>query len=101
MAAAAVDTAYIALAYSIPEPTVKSLLDEPTTELVSSLLEQLVAKAHHFDALRAEKLRTDIELENVVRTGDSRARALKTTADKGLNEVQELRRELNEKGTQG
>ncbi|KAK8184280.1 hypothetical protein BC567DRAFT_218003 [Phyllosticta citribraziliensis] len=99
MATAAIDTAYIAASYSIPEPTLQTLLDAPTVELVQQLLSHIEAKAKEFDELKAEKLRSDVELENAVRTGDNRARALKASVDKGLKDVEELRRKLNEEGT--
>ncbi len=98
MATAVVDTAYIAASYSIPEPTLQTLLDAPTKELVQSLLEQLVKKAKEFDTLKAEKLRSDVELEHVVHTGEARARALKAAVEKGLKEIEQLRTEVNEKG---
>ncbi|KAK8181536.1 hypothetical protein BKA81DRAFT_276087, partial [Phyllosticta paracitricarpa] len=95
---AAIDTAYIAASYSIPEPTLQNLLDAPTVELVQQLLSQIEVKAKEFDELKAEKLRSDVELENAVRTGDNRARALKASVDKGLKDVEELRKKLNEEG---
>jgi nucleoprotein TPR len=98
MAAAAVDTAYLASSYSIPETSIHNLLHNPTTELVASLLEQLLKKAHEFDSLNSEKLRAEVALENAVRTSETRARALKATVEKGLNEVEQLRKELNSKG---
>lgn len=96
MATAAIDTAYIAAAYSFPEPTLQTLLDAPTVELVQQLLVKIEAKAHEFDDVKAEKLRSDVELENAVRTGDARARALKASVDKNLKELEEVRRKLSE-----
>ncbi|KAF4312817.1 Prefoldin [Botryosphaeria dothidea] len=96
MATAAIDTAYIAAAYSVPEPTLQTLLDAPTTELVQQLLAKIESRAHEFDEVKAEKLRSDVELENAVRTGDSRARALKASVDKNLKELEEVRKKLNE-----
>ncbi|KAJ9635197.1 Protein mlp1 [Coniosporium tulheliwenetii] len=87
MATAAIDIPYIAASYAVPEPTLRTLLDAPTVELVSSLLEKIEAKAREFDIVKAEKLRSDVELENAVRTGDARARALKAS---------DYRRKLNE-----
>lgn len=99
MATAAIDTAYIAAAYSFPEPTLQTLLDAPTVELVQQLLVKIEAKAREFDEVKAEKLRSDVELENAVRTGDARARALKASVDKNLKELEEVRRKLSEEGT--
>lgn len=99
MATAAIDTAYIAAAYSVPEPALETLLDSPTVELVQQLLAKIEGKAHEFDDVKAEKLRSDVELENAVRTGDARARALKSSVDKNLKEVEEVRKKLSEEGT--
>lgn len=101
MATAAIDTAYIAAAYSLREPSLRTLLDAPTAELVQELLAKIEAKAREFDEVKAEKLRSDVELENAVRTGDARARALKASVDKNLKEVEEVRKKLNEEGTCG
>ncbi|KAF2203357.1 hypothetical protein GQ43DRAFT_390192 [Delitschia confertaspora ATCC 74209] len=96
MAAATVDVGYLVASYSLPESTLNTLLDAPTVDLVHSLLQQVEAKAREHDEVKAEKLRADVELENAVRSGETRARALKATVDKGLKDVEELRRQLNE-----
>lgn len=98
MAAVAVDVGYLAASYAVPEPTLQSLLDNPTADLVKSLLQQIEAKAREYDGIKAEKLRSDVELENAVRSGEVRARTLKATADKGLKDVEDLRRKLNDEG---
>ena len=98
MAAATIDTPYIAASFNVPEPTIQSLLDNPTVELVQVLLEQLESKAREYDAISADKLRSDVGLENAVRTGEARARALKASLDKALKEVEELRTKVNNEG---
>ena len=98
MATAVVNVEYVAASFAVPQPTLQSLLDNPTVELVTSLLQQIEAKAREHDEIKAEKLRSDVELENSVRSGDSRARALKASVDKGLKEVGELRTKLNDEG---
>lgn len=99
MATVAVDTAYISASYNIPEPSIQTLLDSPTVELVQSLLAQVESKAREYDNLKAEKLRADIELENAVRGGEAQRSSLKASFDRALSEVEELRRKLNEEGT--
>ncbi|KAF2110576.1 hypothetical protein BDV96DRAFT_623904 [Lophiotrema nucula] len=94
MAAAAVDVGYLAASYAVPEPTLHSLLDAPTVELVQALLAHIQAKAHEFDEVKAEKLRSDVELENALHGGETRARALKASADKALKDVDDLRQKL-------
>ena len=98
MAAAGVDAGYIAQAYSLPEPTITSLLDAPTAEHVRLLLEKIEEKAREFEEAQAEKLRTDVELETAVRSGNARAKQLKVSVDNGLKEVEELRRKLAAEG---
>lgn len=98
MAAAAVDVGYIAASYTVPATTIETLLSSPTTELVQSLLVQIEAKAREFDDLKSDKLRADVELENTVRGNETRQKALKATADRALQEVEELRKKLSEEG---
>lgn len=98
MAAATVDVGYLAASYSVPEPTLQSLLSGPTVELVQSLLVQIEAKAREYDELKSEKLRSDVELENAIHEGETRQRALKASADKALKEVEELRQKLSQEG---
>ena len=64
-----------------------------------TLLQAVAAKAHEFDTLYAEKLQTDIELENAVRSSESRSQTSKATAEKALKDVEEARRKLKEEGT--
>jgi nucleoprotein TPR len=94
----AADAVYLAASFAVPELEIQSLLDNPTSELVASFLAHIETKAREFDDAKAEKLRTDVELENAVRNGETRARAFKASADKGLKDVEDLRRKLNEEG---
>ncbi|KAI9664826.1 MAG: hypothetical protein M1821_006274 [Bathelium mastoideum] len=98
MAAAAVDVAYISTSYSVPHSTLTTLLDEPTVELVQELLRYLDQKAREHDEVKAEKLRAEVELENAVRSGEARARALNDTVEKGLQDVDGLRKKLHQEG---
>ena len=98
MAAAEVDAGYIAQAYSVPEPTIASLLDAPTIEHVKLLLSKIEEKAREFEDAQAEKLRTDVELETAVRNGNARAKQLKESVDKGLKEIEDLRKTLAAEG---
>ncbi|KAF2193464.1 hypothetical protein K469DRAFT_551061 [Zopfia rhizophila CBS 207.26] len=96
MAADAVDVGYLAAFFSVPESTLQSFLENPIVDLAQSLLQQFEAKAREFDEVKAEKLRSDVELENAIRSGDARARALKASVDKGIKDAEELQRKLNE-----
>ncbi|KAM0447822.1 hypothetical protein ACHAO4_008566 [Trichoderma viride] len=99
MAAAEVDVAYIAGHLGLDQPVVASLTTQPTVELVTTLLQAVAAKAHEFETLYAEKLQTDIELENAVRSSETKSQAFKGTAEKALKDVEEARQSLKEEET--
>lgn len=99
MAAAVVDIPYLAASFNVSEPSLTSLLESPTVELVASLLNQIQSKAREYDALRAEKLRSEVELENAIRSGETRAKSLKASVEKTLKDVEELRTQLNDERT--
>lgn len=98
MAAADVDVGFLAASYALPEKSIQSLITTPTAELVQSLLQQIELKAHEFDDLKSEKLRSEVELEAAVHNADTRARAVKATADDAVKEIETLRQKLNESG---
>ncbi|KHN95909.1 filament-forming protein [Metarhizium album ARSEF 1941] len=99
MAAAGVDVGYVAGHLGFDEPVLTTLTTEPTAELVVTLLQAIAAKAREFDTLYADKLQVDIELENVVRSSESRSQASKSTTDKALKDVEEARQKLKEEET--
>lgn len=98
MAAADVDVGYIAGHLGLDQPVLDSLTTQPTAELIVQVLQAVAAKAHEFDTLYAEKLRTDIELENAVRGAESRSQASKETTAKALKDLEEVRQKLKEEG---
>lgn len=98
MAAADVDAGYIAGHLGLDEPVVTSLATEPTKELVATLLKAVAAKAEEFNTLYADKLQTDIELENAVRSSESRSQAAKATSEKALKDVEEARQTAKDEG---
>lgn len=98
MAAAAVDIGYVAGHLGLDQPVLTTLTTEPTVDLVTALLQAVAEKAHEFDTLYAEKLQTDIELENAVRSSETRSQTSKATADKALKDVEEARQGLKEEG---
>lgn len=93
---AAVDVPYLATTYEYAEDDIQALLDSPTAELVNQFLTSLSTKAHEFEELKAEKLRVDVELENTVRTSETKVKAQKATVTKHAKEIEELRVKLNE-----
>ncbi|OAA78499.1 Tetratricopeptide, MLP1/MLP2-like protein [Akanthomyces lecanii RCEF 1005] len=96
MAAAAVDVGYLAGHLGIDQPVLTTLTTEPTVDLVAILLQAVTNKAHEFDALYADKLQTDIELENAVRSSESRSQASKSTAEQALKDVEQARQKVQE-----
>jgi len=98
MAAAALDSGYLSAYLDVPRATLDTLTDAPTAELVRGLLEAVVAKARENEEVQAEKLRLEVELENAVRSSESRSQGLKATVDKALQDVNELREKLSSEG---
>lgn len=98
MAAAALDSGYLSAYLDVPRATLDTVIDAPTAELVRGLLEAVVAKARENEEVQAEKLRLEVELENAVRSSESRSQGLKATVDKALQDVNELREKLSSEG---
>lgn len=99
MAAIAIDVAYLAASYSVPDTTFHSLLSEPTVELVQSLLVQIEAKARQYDDLQSEKVKIDVQLEDEVQSGAQRARSLKAATEKAQKDAETFKQKLEREGT--
>lgn len=98
MAAAVLDVQYLSAYLSVPEQILTSIVDTPTAELVRSVLEAVTAKAREHDELAADKLRVDIELENAVRSSETRIEGLRTTIEKSQKTLEDVRIKLKEEG---
>jgi nucleoprotein TPR len=98
MASADVDTGFLATHLGLPEPTLSSALSNPTVDLIKSVLQAVAAKAHEFNELSSERLRQDIELESAVRSSEARTQSFKSTAEKALKDVEEVRQKLKTEG---
>ena len=98
MAAAGLDVNYLSAYLSLPQQTLASVLDSPTTDLVQSVLEAITAKAREYHELAADKLRADIELENAVRSSETRIEGLRASLEKSQKTVEEVRTKLQEEG---
>ncbi|QSZ37055.1 hypothetical protein DSL72_009147 [Monilinia vaccinii-corymbosi] len=96
MASAVLDVDYLSAYLSVPQQTLSTVVDNPTAELVRSVLEAVTAKAREHDELAADKLRVDIELENAVRSSETRIEGLRSSVEKAQKNVEELRTKLNE-----
>jgi nucleoprotein TPR len=99
MAAAILDVDYLSAYLSVPQQTLTSVIDSPTSELVRSVLEAITAKAREHDELAADKIRVDIELENAVRSSETRIDGLRASVEKAQKTVEEVRTKLKEEGT--
>ncbi|KLU86670.1 hypothetical protein MAPG_05682 [Magnaporthiopsis poae ATCC 64411] len=97
--AAAVDLDYLSSHLSLPPDTIATVATDPTADLVSAILNAVAIKAREFDVLYSEKLQLGIELENAVRSSESRCQTFKATTDNALKEVEDLRRKLQEEET--
>jgi nucleoprotein TPR len=98
MAAAVIDVQYLSAYLSVPQQTLTTVIDSPTAELVQAVLEAVTAKAREHDELAADKLRVDIELENVVRSSETRIQGLRSQVEKAQKTVEEVRTKLKEEG---
>lgn len=96
--AGGIDHHRIATFLSIPDSDIASLVSTITEEYVVSILRSIAAKANDFDELRADKLRIEVELEQSVRTADSRVKSMKGQLDEALKETQELRKRAGDSG---
>ncbi|KAL8734660.1 MAG: hypothetical protein Q9166_001316 [cf. Caloplaca sp. 2 TL-2023] len=99
MATAELDIPRLSAFCAVPQTSLTSLLDAPTTDPIRSLLGGLSTRIHEFDGLKAEKLRLNVELENAVRAGESKSRVLKNSIDKGVREAEKLRQKVQEEGS--
>jgi len=97
-AAVTVNTSFIAASYSFPEYQLDALLEAPTVDLVKSLLTQIEIKAREYQTKDADKLRTDVELDTVIRSSENRVRQLKDSVDKGSKEIESLQQKLSQEG---
>jgi nucleoprotein TPR len=98
--AAAVDVRAVATFSSLPETTISAILENPTVELVRSLLHNISVKLPYYDQLNSQKMRLEVELETAIRTSESKVKALRSSVEKGLAEVSKLRAELQSSGRQ-
>lgn len=98
MAVAVLDIDYLSQYLSVPQQTLSSVIDAPTAELVRSVLEAVTAKAREHDELSADKYRVDVELENAVRSSETRIEGLRSSVEKAQKTVEEVRIKLQEEG---
>ncbi|MCJ1284424.1 hypothetical protein MMC26_003756 [Xylographa opegraphella] len=94
MATVELDLPHLSSYLTFSETSLSTLLASPTIALVKDLLGKITTKSYEHKKVQAEKLKLDVELENVARAAESKARVLKATVEKGLKEVANLRQNL-------
>lgn len=98
MATISWDVGHLSTFLGVPEPTITTLIDTPTLELVRAVLDAAARKAHDFEELQSEKLRLEVELENAVRSSENKVHGLKVTVENSLKEAAEIREKLSSEG---
>ena len=83
---------------SLPQASVNTLLDAPTADLVRGLLQKISTRAHEYNELKSEKLRSSVELESAVRGQETKNRILKTQLEKSHHEVEDTQQKLQVQG---
>ncbi|KAL8742872.1 MAG: hypothetical protein Q9190_004717 [Brigantiaea leucoxantha] len=94
MAAAELDVSRLSIFCSIPQSSITTLLDSPTSDLVKTLLENISSRIIEYEDTKSAKLRTDVELENAVRGGEAKNRVLRNAVDKSHRDADDLRQQL-------
>lgn len=98
MMAADIDIRAVSNFSSIPESSITTLLDAPTSELVKSLLQGIEGKVKEHEQLKSQKVKLEVELETVVRTNESKVKVLQNSRDKALADTSQLRLDLQTSG---
>lgn len=96
--AATFDSRAISSFSSLPETTISAVSENPTQELVNSLLQAIETKAKEYELFKSQKVKLEVELETHVRTSESKAKVLQNSRDKALADVSKLRVELQSAG---
>ncbi|KIV97897.1 hypothetical protein PV10_01597 [Exophiala mesophila] len=92
--AAELDLRAISAFSSVPEANISSLLDNPTADLVRSLLVGIESKVKEYEQNKTQKVKLEVELETVVRTSESKAKVLQNSRDNALADSSKLRGDL-------
>jgi len=95
MAAAEVDLGYLVANVGIPEVDISTAITSPTHDIVKTILGAIVVKLRD---LEQDKFQLEVELEGAIRSSESRCEHFKTTTDKALKDVEELRQKLQDEG---
>lgn len=97
--AAEIDVRRIASFAALPATTITTVLENPTVDLVKTLLRNISIKVQEHEQVKSEKVRLEVELETSIRSSESKIKVLKGSVEKGLSETTKLRTELHQAGT--
>ena len=98
MAAVMLDTPYLAEFVDVSTDSINELVSAPTTDLVTKFLQKITEKARTYEESRSSNLKLKVELENAIRTGDAKSKALKGSLNKSQEETSKLRQQLQTEG---
>lgn len=98
--ASTIDARVISLFSSLPETTINAVSENPSPELVTTLLQAIESKAKEYEQFKSQKVKLEVELETHVRTSESKAKVLQNSRDKALADVSKLRIDLQNAGMQ-
>ncbi|KAI9829462.1 MAG: hypothetical protein M1826_005644 [Phylliscum demangeonii] len=99
MAAVMDDVAFLSTYMSLPQDIVAKVIEEPTKDFIHLLVQAIALKTNDCERVKAINARLEVELENSVRTSDSRIRTLKGSLTQALKELGVLRERLSQDET--
>ena len=99
MASATLDIPRLSSFADVAEDSVNELLSEPNVELLTAILSKISKRARDYEECQSSNLKLKVELENAVRAGDAKYRAVKSSLDKSSEETGQLRKQLQTSGT--
>ena len=99
MASVTLDIPRLASFADVTEELVNELVSNPTANLLTAILLKISEKARDYEECQSSNLKLKVELENAVRAGDAKYRAVKSSLDKSSEENGQLRKQLQTSGT--
>ena len=97
--ASEVDIQTLSAFSSVPQAEISTLLNQPSIDLVTSFLRSISERAKDCEQVKSQKLRLEVELEQSVRTRESKVKLFKNSAEKALAEASKLRADLQASGS--
>ena len=92
------DTPCLAEFADVSADSIEELVSAPTADLVTRFLQNITEKARTHEESQSSNLKLKVELENAIRTGDAKSKALKGSLNKSQEETSRLRQQLQTEG---